>query len=590
VNSKALSFTVAVVCIVFFAAACQADTRHDTLIVSNKGSYWQTGTIATGSGSATVTVTSTKNQKWLGFAGCFNEKGWQALSKLSSSDRDKAIKLLFDKENGIGFTWGRIPIGASDYALTRYTLNETSGDTGMTHFSIDHDTNYLIPYIKAALAVKSDLKFWASAWTPPTWMKTGAIDADGFDGGVMRNQASYLKANALYTAKFIEAYKEKGITINAVFPQNEPGYTQNYPSCGWGKYRATDTSNNNTEVNETEFLSDYVATYLGPTITERDTGTDIWFGTLSNDTYASAYWSAAKTKAKNYIKGVGLQWNNISLVKGAADSGYLVMQTEHQCGNYPWKSTTVTDPEKANADNFFASYAPNNYAYAQESWTLISNWILQGVNVYSAWNMVLDTGGFNLDKYRKWPQNALLAVNYNTATLKVTPTYYVFRHIAQFLDTGAVRLTTSGGDALAFLNPDSSIVVVVHNTDSTKAVTSIVSVSSKTLQISIPAAGWATLCVNMPSTKTEIKNISRSENLRGMKITSMEDKCCIALPSSDAGHIELLTITGRLLESRDIPSGSREIILSKHSVNAGMLLVRLTYKGYTQTARLFNAR
>ena len=36
---------------------------------------------------------------------------------LSQADRDKAMKLLFDATDGARFAWGRIPIGASDYAL-----------------------------------------------------------------------------------------------------------------------------------------------------------------------------------------------------------------------------------------------------------------------------------------------------------------------------------------------------------------------------------------------------------------------------------------------------------------------------------------
>ena len=151
---------------------------------------------------------------------------------LSESERDRAIKLLFDVNDGIGFTWGRIPVGASDYALERYTLNETANDFEMEHFTIERDKQYLIPYIKAALAVKPDIRFWASPWTPPTWMKNPV----GYDGGAMRNEAKYLQANALYLAKFCETYNNEGIQINAICPQNEPGYTQGYPSCGWGRY------------------------------------------------------------------------------------------------------------------------------------------------------------------------------------------------------------------------------------------------------------------------------------------------------------------------------------------------------------------
>jgi glucosylceramidase len=37
--------------------------------------------------------------------------------------------------------------------------------------------------------------------------------------------------------------------------------------------------------------------------------------------------------------------------------------------------------------------APNDQAYAVESWGLIRDWIKAGVTAYSTWNMVLDTVG-----------------------------------------------------------------------------------------------------------------------------------------------------------------------------------------------------
>jgi glucosylceramidase len=557
-----------------------ASTQHDTLIVSGKGSYWQPGAITTASGTATVTVNeSDKHQTWLGMGGCFNEKGWEALQKLSQSDRDSAIKLLYGK-NGCNFAWGRIPIGASDYALTRYSLDETSGDTAMTHFSIDHDTNYLIPFIKAAQAVKPGIIFWASAWTPPTWMKTGA-DANRFDAGTMINQPKYLTANALYTVKFIQAYKAKGIPIKFVVPQNEPGYCQHYPSCGWGKYRTPAGADSNG----TDYLSDYTANYLWPTLQAQTPETDLWFGTLSNNTFDWTYWLNTKSKPGPTIKGVCLQWNFRDSVKNLVNTSYLIMQSEHQCGNYPWKTAT-TNVATADSTNFFASYAPNNYNYGQESWSLISNWIKNGVHSYNAWNMVLDTGGFNLDTVRLWPQNALLTVNYQTKKLKVTPAYYVFRHISQFVDSGAVRLGTTGGDAIAFRNPDSSTVVIVYNSGSS-ASDMTVSAGGKTLKISVPAIGWATLCVGLPTPTTVIPHNQFSGNASGLKVTCKGDGYRIALPSRESGRIELLTATGRLLESRVIPQGSREIVLGKQASYTGLLLVKVMYGGEVKTARFF---
>ena len=582
-----ISALITAICLALSVALCAAAAKHDTLIVSGKTSFWQPGTITTGTGSATVTVNESQpKQKWIGFGGCFNEKGWEALQNLSASDKSKAMKLLFDKKEGLGLEWGRIPIGASDYGLTRYTLDETAGDTGMEHFSIAHDTSYLIPFIKAAQAVKSDIKFWASAWTTPTWMKTGATDAAGYDGGVFRNEAKYLKANALYTAKFIEAYNAKGIPIKFVVPQNEPGYDQNYPSCGWGKYRKADGTKVYTDP---EFLSDYLVNYLMPTLKTRTPETEAWFGNLSNNECDSAYWSATKPKlGTNVIKGVCLQWNMDFMVQGLVNSGYLVMQSEHQCGNYPWKDA-VTSLDAADSTHFYANFAPNNYNYGQESWYLIKKWLNKGVHSYNAWNMVLDTGGFNLDQSRKWPQNSLLAVNYASKTLKVTPYYYVFRHCAQFVDTGAVYLATQGGDAIAFRNLDSSIVTVVFN-PTNSAATTTVSVRSKSYQLSIPALGWATLCVGMKP-PTAINDITHNQFLRnesGLRITCKGDGYRIALPSRESGRIELLTVTGRVLESRAIPQGSREMLLRKQASHAGLLLVRVVYGGESQTSRFFN--
>ena len=55
--------------------------------------------------------------------------------------------------------------------------------------------------------------------------------------------------------------------------------------------------------------------------------------------------------------------------------------------------------------------------------------------------------------------------------LIVTPAYYVFRHLSQFVAPGAKVLATSGGDALAFKNPDGSLVAVMHNAGSAQTMT-----------------------------------------------------------------------------------------------------------------------
>lgn len=77
------------------------------------------------------------------------------------SEIPNAQKLFFDANEGANLTFGHIPIGASD-SMSWYTLSETSGDYSMDKFSIAQDREKLIPFIKAASEVKSDIHLWGS--------------------------------------------------------------------------------------------------------------------------------------------------------------------------------------------------------------------------------------------------------------------------------------------------------------------------------------------------------------------------------------------------------------------------------------------
>jgi glucosylceramidase len=442
-----------------------------TLVTSAPGAYWKTDGQLTEviAGSATVTVDDASTaQTWEGFGGSFNEKGWSYLSLLSQSDRDTAIRLLYGAD-GARLAFGRIPIGASDYANDRYTLDETPDDTSLASFSIDRDLQNLVPYVKAAQAVKGSIRFWASPWTPPTWMKQGPFSAgkvvSPFDGGTMKSDDATMRAFAAYLIDFVQAYAQLGINVDVISPQNEPGYTGNYPTCGWSP--ATYTT--------------FVGQYLGPAIATAGLTTKVMLGTFNGgDGDATMVGTLmGDASARSYIGVLGYQWGMWRNIPRAKEYGLPIWQTEHQCGNYPW------------ATPFDSSLAPNDQPYAVESWGLVRDWIKRGITAYSVWNMVLDTTGTSIDTTRIWPQNALLTVDPATSALNVTPTYYVFRHLSQFAAPGAKVVATSGGDAVAFKNPDGSIVVVLFNAGAAKTMT--VAAAGKKLQFAMPSNGWATV-------------------------------------------------------------------------------------------------
>ncbi len=443
------------------------------LITSAPGDYWDTAGQATevSSGNADVTVRDdSPAQVWEGFGGAFNEIGWNVLSMLSPADRDRALQLLYGTD-GAHFAFGRIPIGASDYAMDRYTDDEVpagSQDPTLAAFSIQRDMQKLIPYVKAAQAVNPRVRLWASPWTPPTWMKQGPFAGNmmtPFDGGTFKTDAVTMGAFAQYLVDFVQAYAQQGIKLEAISAQNEPNYTGTYPTCGWspGPYAT------------------FIGQYLGPAFAAAGLTTKIMLGTLNGGGSDPQILGTVmgNTAAAGYVKVLGFQWGMQGQVGNARRYNVPIWQTEHRCGNYPWQKP------------FDMTMAPNDDAYAVETWGLIRDWIHAGVTAYSAWNMVLDTVGVGIDSTRVWPQDALLTVDVATQTLIVTPAYHVFRHVSQFVPTGAHVVATSGGDALAFKNPDGTIVVVVHNAGGAR--TETVAVAGRKLQFAMPAAGWATL-------------------------------------------------------------------------------------------------
>ena len=85
--------------------------------------------------------------------------------------------------------------------------------------------------------------------------------------------------------------------------------------------------------------------------------------------------------------------------------------------------------------------------------------------------MVLDTVGKSLGGLA---QNALLVVDRSAKKLIVTPAYYTFRHFSQYIAAGSdAHQVTGSTDAVAFKNPDGSIITEVYNKGSASKTTTV---------------------------------------------------------------------------------------------------------------------
>jgi glucosylceramidase len=388
-----------------------------------------------------------------GFGTCFNELGWTSLNLLPAKDREAIMKELFAPGAGANFTICRMPVGANDFSRAWYSYNETDGDFDMKHFSIANDLETLVPFIKNAQKYNPALKIWASPWSPPSWMKYNhhyaarsvlgnsdfkseewGMDLTGINNGLPEDKQGkegtdmfiqeerYYKAYALYFEKFIKAYRAQKINISMVMPQNEFNSAQVFPSCTW------------TAKGLASFVSQ-----LAPHM--KKIGVTTFLGTVErgNEKLCDTVLQDAVNKA--YVKGAGFQWAGKDAIAGIHQRypQLQLYQTEQECGN-----------------------SKNDWKYCQYAWTLLKHYLESGANAYMYWNTSLKQGGIST---WGWKQNSLVSVDTLQKTFTWNYEYYLLKHVSHFVKPGAKLLKLNGAftNALAFRNPDKSLVVVINN-------------------------------------------------------------------------------------------------------------------------------
>ena len=418
-----------------------------------------------------ITVYPKKSRQTIeGFGGCFNERGWEALSVLSREERGAVLQRIFNPVDGLGFSICRVPIGANDYALDRHTLNETPLDYGMKHFSIERDKIRLIPYIKEAMSIQPKLRLWASAWTPPTWMK----DNRSFDSGNFLDDPKVYEAYALYLFKFIQAYRQEGLPMEAVAVQNEPGTLTNYPSCDW------------TPVQYLIFIRDY----LGPLFQKEGLYDSIMLGTFNQPKLVGhALTVLLDSNARRYVSLAGMQWYSLSFMDqlNVAAPGLSVWQTETDCGNWFWLPNHNPDMPQ------------NDIVYAGFTWEKIRDWLKAGVTVYELWNMVLKPDGKSIDAKKPWPQNSLITIDPETHAVRYTSLFGAIGSFSKFVPPGSRMIETEGvsaeTDVVAFIDPVGHVVVALYNKKEIP-VSAKVQVRHSVYVVNMPPQSFATLVVS----------------------------------------------------------------------------------------------
>ncbi len=164
----------------------------------------------------------TTYQEMDGFGAAITGSSAYNLLKMTPENRSKLLKETFDPEEGYGYSYIRISIGASDFSLDEYTYCDKPG---IENFAMhEYDKRDLFPVLKEILAINPQVKILASPWTCPKWMKVNNLEElkpfDSWTSGQLNPK--YYQDYGTYFVKYIQAMNDAGFDIHAVTVQNEP--------------------------------------------------------------------------------------------------------------------------------------------------------------------------------------------------------------------------------------------------------------------------------------------------------------------------------------------------------------------------------
>jgi glucosylceramidase len=392
----------------------------------------------------------TSYQEIVGFGAALTDaSAWLIEHQMSPQRREALLQELFGREPGLGLSFVRIDMGASDFALRDYSYDDVPP---ISNFSIDADRAETLPILKRALAINPRLLIMASPWSAPGWMKT----TGSMIKGTLRPDA--YGAYAEYFRRFVDAYAAEGVPIYAITAQNEPHFEPaDYPGMRLDPaQRAL-----------------FVRQYLGPALAGK---TRILEWDHNWDEPSSPLAVLADSLARRYLSGVAWHCYN-----GEVSAQSVVHDA------YPDKDAYVTE---CSGGDWAPKFADN---LAWMTRTLIIGGTRNWARGVLLWNLALDeqhgphTGGCG---------NCRGVVTIRSdGTVQRNEEYYALAHASRFVRPGARRVASSsaagGIESAAFRNGDGSRILIVVNINA-DATTFVVRAGGRAFRYALPAGAVAT--------------------------------------------------------------------------------------------------
>ena len=378
-----------------------------------------------------------KFQTFLGIGGALTDASAETFATLPSEKQREILNAYFNDKQGIGYNLARTNIHSCDFSSGSYTY-VSEGDKELKTFSLSHDKQYRIPFVKQALAAtRGKLNIFASPWSPPAFMKD---NNDMLHGG--RLKPDFYQSWANYYARFIKAYQAEGIPIWGISIQNEPMATQKWESC---IYSAED---------ERDFLKNY----LGPTLKREGLGDQkiIAWDHNRDLIYQRASTMLTDPDAAKFVWGIGYHWYE---PWSGGDQMFDNVRLVHE--TFPEKHLLFTE---GCVDSFDARRL-GEWKFGEQYGRSMINDFNSGTVGWTDWNILLDErGGPNhVGNFCFAPVHA----NTKTGELTYLSSYYYIGHFSKFIQPDARRIAASPSRSqllsTAFVNPDGRVIVIVMN-------------------------------------------------------------------------------------------------------------------------------
>lgn len=362
---------------------------------------------------------------------------WLINRQMSNAQSQQLLTELFHQTNGIGVSYLRLPMGSSDFSLSNYTYNDLlpgQSDPELEFFSIAPDQQDIIPVLKRILDINAEIKIMGSPWSAPAWMKTNG----SLMGGKLKEE--WYDTYALYFVKFIQAYAQEGITIDAITIQNEPLHeTSGYPTM-------------RMEAHEQNL---FIREHLGPLFNQYGITARIIIYDHNWDRPDYPILILDDPVTRNYVAGSAFH-----AYAGSVSAMSQVHATHPDKGLYfteisggGW-ATDFSDNLKWKMSNIFIGTA--------------NHWSKNAL----LWNLALDE---NDGPTNGGCQNCRGVVTILPGgNVERNEEYYALAHMSKFVQPGARRAESTGFpssdnlESVAFVNPDDSKVLVVLNSNNSQ--------------------------------------------------------------------------------------------------------------------------